>query len=363
MTTTANSVQVTAMNYPRFLFVLKHREAPYSGEKYSHGGFSSGLLNSARFVVSMLHGSGIHADLVQVFDNNGIDAEIAKHKSSHVVIEAFWVVPEKFDILKRLHPGVIFVVRNHSETPFMAQEGVAVDWTLGYLRRGVQVAPNSPSMHLDTLTLAEAHGILNPHDLVKLLPNSYPLDAVQKKTRLRQRFSDGLDVGCFGAIRPMKNQLQQALAAMRYAGPCNYQIRFHINGNRVEQGDNVLRNLRAAFRGSRHSLIEHAWVDHKDFIDLVGAMDINLCVSLSESFCIVAADSVALGIPTVGSPEIDWMVRKSKADPTDAVSIVNAMYDALEGFWSARLRKNNLAGLRAAVEDARRRWVGYTGCR
>ena len=73
----------------------------------------------------------IVASFVQVVDNNDIDREIVKFQPTVVIIEAFWVVPDKFDILKILHPKVVLVVRNHSEIPFLANEGVAFEWLQG----------------------------------------------------------------------------------------------------------------------------------------------------------------------------------------------------------------------------------------
>jgi hypothetical protein len=54
-----------------------------------------------------------------------------------------------------------------------------------------------------------------------------------------------LDVACFGAIRPLKNQLMQGVSAIRCAESIHKTLRFHINASRAEQkGDNVLKNLR-----------------------------------------------------------------------------------------------------------------------
>ena len=79
----------------KVLFILKERHT-------SHSNFmtiSSGLFNSASFVVDMLNKNGIESHLVEVKDNNSIDREVTKYKPTHVVIEAkftqrssgFWV--------------------------------------------------------------------------------------------------------------------------------------------------------------------------------------------------------------------------------------------------------------------------------
>ena len=77
--------------------------------------------------------------------------------------------------------------------------------------------------------------------------------------------SNIINVSCFGALRPLKNQLSQALAAIQFADSQDYRLRFHINATRVEQqGQNILKNLRGVFGSLKsHQLIEHPWMDHE----------------------------------------------------------------------------------------------------
>src|SRR5581483_10644251 len=134
----------------RVLFVLKWRDQPYGcdwGDKRGDRPLSSGLFNSARFMADMLEAAGVASHLVHVVDGNAIHREIVAFRATHVIIEAFWCPPYKFDDLHATCPDVQFNVRNHSETPFLAQEGVAFGWTLDYLTKpNVRVAPNSPRM-------------------------------------------------------------------------------------------------------------------------------------------------------------------------------------------------------------------------
>ena len=60
-----------------------------------------------------------------------------------------------------------------------------------------------------------------------------------------------IDIGAYGAIRPLKNQLLQALAAIKFAESIGKTLRFHINITRIENnGDPVLKNLRNLFSNS-----------------------------------------------------------------------------------------------------------------
>ena len=117
---------------PRILFILKRRE-DFNPVKHSPLGLSTGLFNSASFMDDMLKNLGIESALEVAIDNNCIDRLVTKHKPTHVIIEALWVVPSKFAILTKLHPNVKWIVRLHSEMPFMAGEGMAMDWIGDYV--------------------------------------------------------------------------------------------------------------------------------------------------------------------------------------------------------------------------------------
>lgn len=313
----------------RILFILKFRseyghdygKPKYSEGTYSAGGyFSSGLFWSAKFVVDMLNDIGFTAKLVQVVDNNDIDREVTKFRPDIVVVEALWVVPEKFDVLKKLHPHIIWIVRLHSNIPFLAGEGIAISWIKGYVKRGVYVAVNSHRAFNDI------RDSVKHKKFILYLPNFYPV----QKHRIKHCREEILHVGCYGAIRPMKNQLIQAIAAIKYADSTDQTLVFHINSGRVEQGDSVLKNLRALFADSPHTLQEDAWMTHAEFIRHLRVLDVGMQVSLSETFCIVAADMVNAGIPVVVSPEVEWAGIISKAHPTDQHSIFEALSRVLK---------------------------------
>jgi len=283
---------------PRILFLLKKREfaATFDEGTYAYSR-SSGLLNSVRFVVDMLQGQGFDAQLAECNDNNDIDRLLTKHRPTHVILEALWVVPDKLDILKRLHPTVRWIVRLHSEVPFIANEGIACEWLYGYRARGVRVSANSPRMvHAARVMLGTP---------VSYSPNYYPVAA---HGRWRYRNGDTLDIGCFGAVRPLKNHLIQAHAAIAYADRVGKKLRFHINSARTEgNGGPVLKNLRSLFDGSIHELVEHDWLCHDAFLTLCSRMDLVLQVSFTETFNIVIADAISEGVPVVTSNEIKFV--------------------------------------------------------
>jgi glycosyltransferase involved in cell wall biosynthesis len=280
----------------KILFILKQRNV-YSDGVYSN--VDSGLQNSARFVNDMLVRNKVDSTLVQVVDNNEIDKYCTIHKPDIVIIEALWVVPSKFEILKKLHPNITWIVRLHSELPFLANEGIAMEWLREYVKYdNVFIGSNSIFL-IDALSPYLGSNII-------YLPNYYR--TTTKEPVIKENKYGEINVGIFGAIRPMKNALTQAVAAINYADMNNLKLKLHINTARVEQkGENVLKNLKALFVDSKHELIEHGWLKHEDFVKLVGTMDICLQVSISETYNIVAADVVNQRVPVVTTDEIPFV--------------------------------------------------------
>ena len=332
----------------KVLFILKERHT-------SHSNFmtiSSGLFNSANFVVDMLNKNGIESHLVEVKDNNAIDREVTKYKPTHVVIEALWVIPSKFEVLTKLHPNVEWIIRVHSDIPFLANEGVSVEWIYEYMKfPTVKVSANLKKTNYE---LSELIG----KDLV-YLPNYYPVGFFNV-TQPRPNEKKVLNVGCFGAVRPLKNQLIQAIAAIKYADLYDKKLKFHINVARVEgRGEPVLKNIRSLFENNpKHTLIEHQWLTHDEFIDVVQRMDLGMQVSFSETFNIVSADFVNNNIPVVVSDEVYWVNRLFKAKTTEVDSIVNKMRLALltKTFKGQYLNKINLF---LDSVKSQKTWVNY----
>lgn len=291
----------------KILFVCKQRHT-YSEEYSKEVLTSSGLYNSANFVVQELNSIGVPSKLVDVVDNNDIDREVSLFKPTMVIIEALWVVPEKFDVLSRLHPNVKWVVRLHSKLPFLSGEGNAMDWIFRCAEKdNVYIGVNSKELDYDLSRVL-------PVDKILYLPNVYrfPEEPIYHQFYSSSGFEvkKQLRIGGFGAIRPLKNQLMQAFAAITYAEKKEAELTYYINTGRVEgyQAKSILKNIRDLFaRFPQHKLVEVGWLEHEDFIQLVRQMDLGMQLSYSETFNIVAADFVSNYIPFVGSSEIDWL--------------------------------------------------------
>lgn len=339
------------------LFILKRRE-DYSTEipGFNNYTVATGMYNSAKFVSDMLNENDIDSEVVIVVDNNDIDREVTRYRPTHVFIEGFWVIPEKFDVLKPLHPNVTWVIRCHSELPFLSQEGIAMQWIKGYFSRGITVSGNAPRINKELQFLGSLNGITNVNTSIPLLPNYYPV--TNNSIYIKDTLDGYIDIGCFGAMRPLKNHLLQAVAALMYAEKYGLKLRFHINSNRIEMnGANSLKNIRSLFDGlTKHQLIEHPWNSHENFLAIIDQMDMCMQVSFTETFNIVTADAVNQGIPVVVSEEIPWVIAP-KADPTSSQDIVQKMEYIVR--HSRLYIKKNRIGLKNYSDNSKSKWLGY----
>jgi hypothetical protein len=185
----------------------------------------------------------------------------------------------------------------------------------------VIIAANSKRMQQDLIELL--------HTPVACLPNYY---TTEHKYARMTKLHKTINISCFGAIRPLKNQLIQAVAAIHYANTHNLALRFHINCSRVEgNGKPILKNLQALFnKYPGHSLVEHSWLNPDEFKQLIRtSIDVGMQVSFTESYNIVAADHIDCGVPVVTSPEIKFICVPYHVDPTEVLSIYRGLSRAV----------------------------------
>ena len=333
----------------RVLFICKKRNYFY--------GPSFGLINSCKFIVNALEEEDIKAKVIVVNDNNDIDAAVHAYKPTHVFIEALWVVPEKFKELLPLYPRVRWYVRIHSKIPFLANEGMAMHW----LKEYDQISKSFSNFYIAANSKEVCNSFFRTYNIpVFYFPNIYhPEDCEHdnKKSCHPPEPTPIIDIGCFGAIRPFKNQLNQAFAAITFGNQRGYNINFHINFDRCEQGGSaVLKNLDYAFKDTKHSLIYHPWMTHPEFIDLVKTMDLGLQVSYTETFDIVAADFAWNYIPVIGSSEVFWLDKKYISDPNSMEAIVDRLCFAYDGIKTNK-QKVNRKSLEKYNESTTKVWL------
>lgn len=342
------------------VFLLKRREDYASDPSYGNSyQIATGMWNSATFVSDMLQSNGRQSTVEMLIDANSIDAVVTDLDPDFVFIEGLWVTPAKFAELLAIprHQSRKWVVRIHSEIPFLATEGVAMEWIAQFLDLGIIVAPNAPRVHQQIAWYCMKNGFTDAQTdlLVPYLPNSYPTD-FDALSGLDTSAKTTLDVACFGAFRPLKNHLQQAFIAGRFAEELGLSLRFHVNSRADQGGVPTIKNTRATIEEIGGELIEHGWEDRTTFLQSLRDADVLLQVSMSETFNIVAADATYVGRPILVSNEITW-AHPLFADPQN----VDASLKVLRMIWANKpyFIQNNRRGLKRFVASADQQWLRY----
>jgi hypothetical protein len=308
---------------PKILFVLKRRDG-FDPIVHTDPSLQCGLYNSISYVNDMLISMDIESQIKICVDNNCINGHVYNFKPTHVIIEALWVIPDKIKLLQSMYPKIIWIIRLHSAMPFLGIESsVSMKWIAEYsLLTNVFISVNDLRLktelefYLSTITTKE----------ILFLPNYYPQDF---KPFNKDFDKDTIDISCFGAIRPFKNLLTQALASIEFCKRLNKKLRFHINEGRIEvNGNNVYTNLVHLFSklDENFELILHPWANRENFLNIcLKEVDIGLQVSFTETFNLVTADLLSQGVPVIGSSEIPWMNEKYFCNPTDATDIIRVL--------------------------------------
>ena len=335
------------------LFVCKKRIDGY--------GKSYGLINSAMFVSEYLNSVGCDSSVVTVVDANSIDSVVTSFDPDYVFIEAIFVTPAKFVELLSInrHKRRIQAVRIHSKLAFLANEGIAFNWLNGYK----QIADTYNNFFVTPNTSELAYELKNTIGLNTVwLPNIYIERTYNSKSEVHNQDLGAINIGCFGAIRPMKNHLTQAVAAILFAKKLNKRLRFHVNADRCEQnGDQVFKNLNALFDGMdwRYELVCHPWLNHEDFISLVSTMDFGMQVSMSETFNIVAADFVTSGKPLLVSNDISWVNKLFRICSSASAQEMADQMDYLQRWRIWNMQYLNVIELYLYNRKATKEWLKF----
>ena len=118
------------MSKSKVLFILKYRDEPSK----SYGiNLSSGLYNSAQMICQMLTENGVPSQLIHVNIAEEIPTQLNRIEPRTVVVEDFWLAPDKLKNLAKQYPKINWIVRLHSELPTIATVGTTVESVLKYL--------------------------------------------------------------------------------------------------------------------------------------------------------------------------------------------------------------------------------------
>src|SRR5271165_5567620 len=238
-------------------------------------------LNVAGFATAkVLNEAGIETVVFPVRHNvdlvHAIDAYREKHgvPLTHVIISAPWL--SEYDLKQLLYhfPYIEFTILSHSNVGFLQADFEGVRNIRHYIElskafTNLTVGGNS-ERYVDWLQDAF-------HEDAVLLPNLYPLDRdvmnpVPHFGRCKVTGDDAIKIGAFGAVRPQKNFMTAAAAAVLIHRKLRLPVEFHMSTGGEEDGCMTSLAIEQMLDNSGVTLVRHPWRYWDDFIQVVGDM-------------------------------------------------------------------------------------------
>jgi hypothetical protein len=280
--------------------------------------------------------------LVAERDRTGTTSQYAHIPITHVIVSApSWIQPEDFQELALTYPHIEFVQLNHSGCAFLSIDkygirNIKAATELQLALHNFRIAGNN-----SRFTNWVARGLNSP---CLHLPNLYDTESFLPVAH--QELGDTLRIGSFGASRPWKNQLTASEAAVQLARTTGRKLEFYVNSKRPDGGERMIESREELFDGLRDAkLIYVPWERWPKFRQTVGHMHLLFQPSFDETFNVVTADGIAVGVPTVAASSIEWTPRTWWAIPEDPSSLVSV--------GLALLHDKN------AINEARRLLIDY----
>lgn len=282
----------------------------------SHIGLGISGMNNQK----VLRQLGLRVDVDSITSAHEIRESLKRTPRTHVVISAPWIPTTDLQGLCLSHPDTTFFLNSHSNIGFLQADRNGVK----LLREAVDLQTGTHNFHVAgnskkfVTWMKHAMGVPCAY-----LPNCYYLDGHTQLHRHTDSSSSTLRIGVFGATRPLKNMMSAAGAALEIARDLRRPLEFWVSTGRAEGGgDTIMQAIQNLFAGLPGVEIKmHGWQAWPNFRRVIGQMHLLLQPSYTESFNIVTADGISMGVPSVVGEAIDWVPDYWQANVDDVVDI------------------------------------------
>ena len=281
----------------------------------SHIGLGVAAVNTAK----VLRREGIQTNVWPILSAADLRARLTAQPAEHVIVSAPWIPTAELQSLANDFSETYFAVNCHSNVGFLQADPGGVKLVretldLEMATHNVRLAGNSRRFcrWMDDTFGGRCH----------FLPNLYFLDTPPPRQRT---FCGGgaLRIGIFGAVRPLKNLMSAAGAALEISRNMRVPLELWLSGGRAEGGGETVMNAMKEMIGGLPNvkLKQKGWQSWPAFRQTVAHMHLLLQPSYTESFNMVTADGAAEGVASVVSEAIDWAPDDWKADVDDVLNI------------------------------------------
>jgi hypothetical protein len=320
-----------------------------ANKNISHIGLGVSALNTSK----VLSRRGIDVEVWPVNKASDLASGLKERAATHVVISAPWMPSSDLQTLLTTFPATRFAVNCHSNVGFLQADSNGVK----LVREGMDLEMGSTRFHVAGNSMKFCQWIKAAYNAPCVyLPNLYHLESAPTP---RPGYSSGtLRIGSFGAIRPLKNFMSAAGAALAIARSLKANLELWVSTGRTEGGgDTVMRSIHAMLDGAPGvTLIQAGWQSWPGFRRTAGNMHLLLQPSYTESFNMVTADGVAEGVPSVVSEAIDWAPDHWKAQTDDVLDIARVGRSLLS---DAHAVADGYAALTAHNEKGIASWIQF----
>ncbi len=273
----------------------------------SHIGLGVAALNNAKILER--HGIKVDvlaADTVPRLKTMLDTAQVSGAPYTHMVISAPWIPTAQVSNLIQTYPFVEFFINFHSNVGFLQADPNA----LKLLREYLDLEQGSQNFHVAGNSKKFVTWVQKAyHAPCSYLPNMYFIDRATPVHKPPYVEGGTLRIGVFGAVRPQKNVITAAGAAIILANTVKADTEFWFSGGRHEGGGttivNAINQMLNGIPGIK--VVEYNWSSWSQFRDTVRKMNLLIQMSYTESFNMVTADGIAEGVPSVVSEAIDWV--------------------------------------------------------
>lgn len=321
-----------------------------------------GLAANALHTVGVLRTMGVQAHLETISSFDEIRSYFEKNRNvTHAIIEAVWITPSQLSLIADENIYTKFIVRAHSKIGFLQVEPEALLVIRDIIKMSNGQIKFSSNNEEFCFAMSQVYGP------TLYLPNLYDIAESPPKFKWPDKV---LRIGSFGATRLLKMHPSAALAALQLAAIMNMPMEFYINTDKTPGGDSVRRTIRNMFVGLDHlpsgtrlnrtaKLIEVPWQNPEEFKATIAKMDLVLQLSATETFCLVAADAVASGVPVIVGPAITWIDPEYQA-PIDDTTEVAAKASRIFLLGNQAI-KSQQRSLKNFIKESKQVWSDYLG--
>jgi glycosyltransferase involved in cell wall biosynthesis len=283
----------------------------------------------------LLRRHGISHSCLTSRDEHVVAGVLRKTPARVVLNEVFQIDPWAVGHLAGLFPTTQFVNLNHG-----SPVSLGIPRWMATHPQYMALAVERPNCHYGHV-MEPGRFVGPPEAKIVSLPNVPTLPPRYSAPDERHLGASRPHVLISGRNVEGKNLITQAMAAVILHGWLDNGIVVHFMSNCDEGEHRPLLNLLRSHGIEAHYQTWAPWSAYMDWMAMT--IDLSFCCSLTESFGLIACESMLMGIPVVGSHAIEFLPEAWKANPQNPVEIASMAMHHLNNYSSSSWQSARIA--------------------